>query len=204
MKKIKIAGLLLMCFVFSKPVFSQAFDDGTNLINIGFGLPAGTRITRDFEPYKKYTDYKFKNYGTVILKYEHGLHKYFGIGLNLEYSGSSANYKYDDNANIAAPRYLVTIKGNAYGFYARFNAHLPIGDKLDFYGGAGLGYFYTVNTKTDTNPNANTNIQQKSTVLDFDYQLTLGARFMVKDNVGVFVETGRATTAFQLGLVLKF
>jgi opacity protein-like surface antigen len=181
--------------------YAQAFEDGTNLVYVGFGLPAGQYIQQQSNEYKSYTDYKFYNYGTGVLKYEHGLHKYFGLGLNLEYSGAKAVFKYDD---VNSLRYQRTITTNVFGFYGRLNGHLPLMDKLDIYGGIGLGYLYTINKVGDTNPNPNTNIQHNSSVLDFDYQLTLGVRFMVKDNVGLFVEAGRATTVCQLGVVFKF
>jgi opacity protein-like surface antigen len=196
---------LLSIFIFSiasGTVLAQAFADGANVISIGFGIPPGQRLKNDFNNvYKNYIDYKFKNYGTGELKYEHGLHKYFGLGLNFEYSGASASYKYDDANTL---RYERKININVFGVYARFNGHFPIMEKLDLYGGVGLGYLYTINKNTDTNPNPNVNTQQKQTVLDFDYQFTLGVRFMIKNNIGIFAEGGWATTPFQIGLAFKF
>ena len=203
MKKIQsLIVIIAASITFSGNVFSQAFDDGTNLIFLGFGIPPSERIKNDFNrDYKNYIDYKFSNYGTGVLKFEHGLHKYFGIGLNLEYSGASVSYKYDDSNTL---RYQRTIKSNVFGFYGRINGHYPIGEKLDIYAGVGLGYLYTLNKYTDTNPNPTVNTQQKQVVLDFDYQFTVGLRFMVKDNIGLFAEAGWATTPAQLGLVFKF
>ncbi len=203
MKKIQsLIAVIIISIVFSSNVFSQAFDDGTNLIFIVFVIPPSERIKNDFNrDYRKYIDYKFNNYGTGVLKFEHGLHKYFGIGLNLEYSSASVTYKYDDSNTL---RYQRTIKSKVFGFYGRLNGHFPIGEKLDLYAGVGLGYLYTLNKYTDTNPNPSVNTQQKQTVLDFDYQFTAGLRFMVKDNIGLFVEAGWATTPAQLGLVFKF
>jgi len=194
--------LTLVAFFIPSLFFAQSFDDGSNLIYLGFGLPPGQNVQSQFNDYKNYTDYKFKNYGTAVLKYEHGLHKNFGIGLNLEYSGASANYKYDDLVNSL--RYQRTITANIFGAYVRLNGHLPIIEKLDIYGGIGLGYLYTLNKVTDTNPNPNTNTQHNSSILNFDYQATLGLRFMIKESVGLFAEIGHATTICQLGIIFKF
>lgn len=183
--------------------FAQAFDDGTNVVSIGFGLPPSRRITDDFDFYKKFYDYKLRNYGTGVLKYEHGLHKYFGLGLNFEYSANRQTYMYGDATDPTDYKYNVDIKNKIIGGFLRFNGHFPVGQKLDFYGGAGLGYLYTISLFKDTNP-TNADIQQKTTVLDFDYQLTLGARFMIKDHIGMFFEIGRATTICQLGLAFQF
>ena len=183
--------------------FAQAFQDGTNLVYLGFGLPAGQNIKQQYEPYNNYTDYRFYNYGTVVLKYEHGFHKYFGCGLNMEYSNSSIDYKYADAVN-STNLFQHKISSNILGMYVRMNGHFPIGENLDIYGGFGLGYLYTINKYTDSNPNASTNSLQNSKVLDFDYQLTLGVRYMIKPGFGLFGEIGHATTTCQLGFVFKF
>lgn len=203
MKNAKFSFLLIIVFsIISGSGFAQAFADGTNVLSIGFGVPPGERIKNDFnKDYRNYIDYKFKNYGTGELKFEHGLHKYFGLGLNVEYSGASVSYKYDD---VNTLRYERKINSNVWGFYGRFNGHYPIKEKFDLYGGVGLGYLYTINKFNDTNPNPNVNVQQIQTILDFDYQFTLGARFMIKKSIGVFAEGGYATTPAQIGLTFKF
>jgi hypothetical protein len=179
---------------------AQAFDDGKNILSLGFGFPATSTIQNSFDQYKSFIDYKFKNYGTVVFKYEHGLQKYFGVGVNFDYSAASVSYKYDDSNLL---RYQVNIKSKVFGFYGRLNAHLPIGDKLDIYGGAGLGYLYKIDNYNDDNP-AGSTTSHKTSVLDFDYQLTVGARYMVKDHFGLFAEAGHASTIGQLGITLGF
>jgi opacity protein-like surface antigen len=195
--------LLLMVLMAAPAVsFAQAFADGNNLIYLGFGLPPGTRLTPQDEGLApNFTDHKLQNYGTGILRYEHGLHKYFGIGLNFEYSGAQDVYSY---GNTSSNTYNITINRTVIGGYLRLNGHYPIGDKVDIYGGVGLGYLYTLDNTNDTNPNANLNTSHKKSVLDFDYQASLGIRFMVKQGFGVFAEVGYATTACQVGVVLKF
>ena len=212
LKKMKKTQLILLAIimvsVFSSSVFSQAFDDGTNLLSIGFGVPPSDRIEKDFN--RKYYygyngnnviyDYKFNNYGTGVLKFEHGLHKYFGLGLNLEYSGASASYK----SGLSPVVFERNIKNNVIAGYVRFNGHFPIGEKLDLYGGVGLGYRYSLYKISDSYTDATLNKKQKETFFEFDYQVTIGARFMVKDNIGLFIEAGLATTPAQIGIVFKF
>jgi len=202
-KKVAVSVLVLVLALFINSNSSaQAFDDGANVVSLGFGLPPSKRMSDEFNFYKNtFYDYKLKNYGTGVLKYERGLHKYFGLGLNLEYSSSRVSYKYGDAADPA--KYTADIKNKIIGGFAKFNGHFPVGQKLDFYGGVGLGYLYTINNYADTNPNVSAEVKQRETILDFDYQLTLGARFMIKDHVGLFAEVGRATTLFQFGLAFK-
>jgi hypothetical protein len=200
MKKILLSVLLVLA---TNQFFAQAFDDGTNLVYVGFGLPPSANVKNTFAPFTNYSDYKYYNYGTVVLKYEHGFHKYFGCGLNMEYSNSSANFKYADVIN-STNQYQRKISSNILGTYIRMNGHFPIGDHLDIYGGFGLGYLYTINKYTDSNPAVSTNSQNNSKVLDFNFQATLGARYMIKDGFGLFGEIGYATTICQLGFVFKF
>ncbi len=199
MKTLKRFFLFSTCLLVANFLHAQAFDDGKNLIFVGFGFPAPSTIQKDFNQYKDYYDYSFKNYGTVIVKYEHGLQKYFGMGLNLEYSAASVSYKYDD---ITALRYEVKDNTMVLGMFARLNGHLPVGDSFDIYGGAGLGYLYRVDNYNDNNPKSTSS--HKSSIFDFDYQLTVGVRYMVKKNFGLFLEGGRATTLAQLGIALGF
>lgn len=203
-KKAAIIFLALVSLLSNNKSFAQAFDDGTNVIMLGFGLPPSKRVIDEFDSYKKFYDYKLRNYGTGVLKFEHGLHKYFGLGLNFEYSANRVTYKYGDLQDPLDYKYNVDIKSKIIGGFLRFNGHFPVGQKLDFYGGAGLGYTYTINNYKDTNPTASADVNQRKTILDFDYQLTLGARFMIKDHIGLFFEIGRATTLCQLGLAFKF
>ncbi len=203
-KKVAVSVLVLVLSLFINSSSSaQAFDDGANIISLGFGLPPSKRIQDDFV-YNYNYDYKLKNYGTAVLKYERGLHKYFGIGLNLEYSASRQTYKYASAADPQNYQYLYDVKNKTIAGYVRFNGHLPVGQKLDFYGGVGLGYSNEIRNYKDTNPAVkDPERNQRKSVFDFDYQITAGARFMIKDHVGMFFEIGKATTICQLGLAFK-
>jgi opacity protein-like surface antigen len=206
-KKAATILFVLVSFLFTSTNSSaQAWDDGSNVISLGFGLPPSKRINDDFDIYKqKFYDFKLSNYGTGVLKFEHGLHKYFGLGLNLEYSASRVTYKY--SAFDLTPdeyEYNGEVRNKIIGGFARFNGHFPVKDKIDIYGGAGLGYLYTINNIQDTNPNESITVNHREKILDFDYQITVGVRFMIKDHIGMFFEVGRATTICQLGLAFKF
>ncbi len=198
-------SLAVVVFVLSlNPLCSQSFDDGTNLVFIGFGLPPTKRILDHYDKYKVYEEKHIRNYGTVVLKYEHGLHKNFGVGIHTEYSGSSLTYKSYDGPSSSTLLYSAVIKSNLLAAYLRMNAHLPLDEKFDFYGGAGLGYFYLIDNRVVTDEKTKVDDIRKSTDLEFDYQLTLGMRFMIKESTGIFIEIGKATTLAQMGLIFKF
>lgn len=200
--------LSLTTFIFSSYCFSQSFEDGTNLVFVGFGIPPGQRIANDLQSYtkdntKNFYDYKLKNYGTVVAKFEHGLHKNFGLGLNLEYSAATASFQYS-SVTSSSSVYEQKIKSKEIGMFVKMNGHLPLTDKFDVYGGVGLGYFYTINNNYDSNPSNKSNVDHKESIFDFDYQITVGARLMIKENIGIFLEVGRASTPAQVGVAFKF
>jgi hypothetical protein len=202
MKTIRIAMLLLILVSAPAVSFAQAFADGSNLVFVGFGLPPGTKLTEQNEPVSPlYSVHTLHNYGTAILRYEHGMHKYFGIGINLEYSASSDVYT---DGTTSSQTYNTTINRSVIGGYLRMNGHYPATDKLDFYAGVGLGYLYTLDHTDATYPVSSQNNSTTNKALNFDWQASVGARFMVKQGFGVFAEVGYATTACQVGFVLKF
>ena len=205
MKKLNRILLLLTFLLSSNLLMAQAFDDGKNLVSLGFGFPPTSRITESLTQYDNYSNYNYKNYGTVVFKYEHGLSKYFGLGLNVEYSGANVTYQYTASRGIFQPdtTYKVNVNGTVMGFYLRLNGHYPVGDKFDIFGGVGLGYLLTIDNSTDNNPNSTAN-DFKTQSFVFDYQFTLGARYMVKEHFGLFAEVGWASTNVQVGITAGF
>jgi hypothetical protein len=198
--------LILVCTILlaSTGAFSQAFDDGKNIISFGFGFPATTYITETLPNYQSDLNYDYKNYGTVVLKYEHGLMKYFGVGLNLEYSAANVSYQYTvQRVFNTDTTYNVKINSSVLGAYLRLNGHFPIGDHLDIYAGVGLGYLYQLNNYNDNNPD-NTGKNNKTQSLQFNAQFTFGLRYMIKEHIGLFAEIGSATTTVQMGVAFGF
>lgn len=154
--------------------------------------------------YQSELNYNYQNYGTIVLNYEHGLVKYFGVGLNLEYSAASLKYQYVQS-RVFQPdtTYNVKINNNLFDFYLRLNGHFPIGDHLDIFAGFGLGYAYQVNYYNDNNPN-NTGKNNQTQSLIFDWQFTVGLRYMIKDHFGLFADIGKATTTVEMGVTFGF
>lgn len=202
MKKLRKISLLFATLFITTLVSAQAFDDGKNLVSLGFGFPPTSKITQTLGQYVNDQNYDYKNYGTGIIKFEHGLLKYFGVGLSAEYSGAYITYNTTDP--ITQNVYTVAVNSMVLGFYGRLNGHYPIGDHLDIFAGVGLGYLYTVNSGNENTPAANSTTNFRQTALQFDEQFTLGVRYMIKEHFGLFAEIGSATTTVQMGITLGF
>ncbi len=199
MKKLRKISLVLASLFVTTLVSAQAFDDGKNIVSLGFGFPPTSKITQTLSQYQGDQNYNYKNYGTGIIKFEHGMLKYFGIGLSAEYSGAYITYV---DPNI--PDNTITVNSKVMGFYGRLNGHFPIGDHFDIFAGVGLGYLYTVNSGNETSPAANNTTNFRQTALQFDTQFTFGMRYMIKDHFGLFGEVGSATTTVQMGITIGF
>lgn len=204
MKNLKKFSLLLI-FIFSSTAFyAQAFGDGKNIVSVGFGFPANSLILDSYNADKNYYNNAFHNYGTVVLKYEHGLHKYFGLGIDIEYTGASDTYNdsiYDTSTNKKINQKITSVS-NLFAFYGRLNGHYPIGESLDIFGGIGFGYTYEIIKNTNNDPFVNTS--QKTTALQSAFQVTVGARYFIKPKFALFAEVGYALTALQVGITLGF
>ena len=164
MKKLVFA-LLIGLLINSKSTIAQVFDDGTNVISIGFGLPPEHKDGKDFQNFSIFNNenytYKFTNLGTILLKFEHGIHKNFGLGLNTEYTSTKATYADPSNEDFSAQ-----VKSNIFAFFLRLNGHLPVTEKLDLYGGVGLGYEYTIDKYSAENSNQYPDLDQTSKVFE--------------------------------------
>lgn len=200
MKKLKTALVLATLFI-SGFASAQAFDDGKNLLSLGFGFPPSPSINQTLTQYQSYDNYNYKNYGTGVFHFEHGLMKYFGVGLDAQYTSAFVTYQTTDATLNTVTK---TVNEQVLGTYIRLNGHFPIGDHLDIFAGFGLGYQYTVNNGNQTGKLAsdNTNFQQKA--FDFKSQFTLGARYMIKDHFGLFAEVGWASTNVEMGITFGF
>ncbi len=205
MKKLKRLFLICFAVLVSNALMAQAFDDGKNFASAGFGFPATSEISQTLTQYSNQQDYDYKNYGTIVLKYEHGFAKYFGAGINLEYSTANVNYNYTVTRVFNTDTtYKANENSTTYGFYLRLNGHFPIGDKLDLFAGVGLGYLLTLDNSSDNNPKGPVATNFKNQTLNFNGQFTLGARYMIKEHFGLFAEVGSASTNVQVGIVLGF
>lgn len=205
MKKLR-STLLLAGIIITGLASAQAFDDGKNILSVGFGFLPTSNITGTLTQYQSYQDYNYKNYGTGVLKFEHGLNKYFGVGFCFEYSSAFITYQTPVKNFLGKldSTYTTATNNQVMGFFLRLNGHYPIGDHLDIFAGVDLGYQYTVNSSNQTGQAANSTTNYRAVSFLFIPQFTIGARYMIKDHFGLFGEVGWAETTFQMGVTFGF
>lgn len=164
----QVVFVLILTITALSGSWAQSYEKGDKLLNAGIGL--GT-------------------YGAGGIglggSFEVGVHEAISVGVLAGYSGK----------NYFGARWSVLTVG-ARGSY-HFNELLSLSDdKVDFYGGIGLGY-----RSITWNYNGSRNDSWGSGVSFLGH---VGGRYYLKPNMGVFAEVGSGFGTLQAGLTVKF
>jgi opacity protein-like surface antigen len=197
MNRISLIITMLCLVLFSHRSYSQAFEQGKTYISLGYGT--GTAIGWLFSGTTNQDDFSKKFIGPIYAKGEYAISEDIGIGLNVAYFRpqirSISHYR-----NGIAHYEMMTLTTTSFLF--RLNYHLGENDHIDPYLGMGLGYRTGITRYTNTDPLA-TNPEDVKTVFPVGFDLTLGARFMITENIGIYSEVGIAKSILQFGLTAK-
>jgi opacity protein-like surface antigen len=191
--KLTIVALVLASLCNTK-VTAQAFAPGNIIFSAGYGAPnLSSTLYRAFDTYD---DFTVNGIGPVHAKVEYAVAEHFGIGLAVNYSGTKVTFT-DGSYNYA-------LKYNPISFNLRGNIHIGSNDKFDPYIGIGLGYGSRKWTLDGNDPNIQ-ELRDDISQLNFPVGLegTLGARYFISDNLGVYLELGPAKSLVQAGISFK-
>ena len=190
----KSSLILFICFFFQDVKAQQAFEQGDNFIQIGYG--PGILYDQVLEDYDTKSGYEFSGFGPAYLGYERALGKHFGLGLAVSFSQYGADWDSTGVYTVIPVTNPTTTKNietkysigvQSLSVMLRGTYHIAMcNDELDPYFGLGLGY--TSNTPSwDSKPTDNkypsdTSFIEKiapvNTGSSFSYQVFVGARYM--------------------------
>ncbi len=201
--KAKIILILSSLLFYSQNIKSQssAFDKGTVVATIGYGLPDLHRTSLRAS-YNAYNNTSVYGFGPLILKGDYGIVKFkwghtVGAGIVLGFSTTTINYLYSNNLWSQTDHYTTITIGvrGSYHFYTK--------EKIDCYANVGIGFNINSNNQSSTNPIGANNSVYKS---PGSYEaFTIGIRYYFTKNIGVYAEAGYDMHApIQGGLALKF
>lgn len=151
-------------------------------------------------------------------RFEYMLADNFGIGADINYVVSGANYDYRDTTlvyNSGTGNYDPVINTYNYDYTAkrlrmmvRLNYHFVQNDRVDAYAGFGAGYrtvrrsWTSTNTAEADNP---FNLEQEKALIPIALRVSIGTRIYFTDNIGAMIELGAGGGALlQFGLSAKF
>lgn len=181
---------------------AQSFKEGGHTVSVGHG--AVTFLGNLSSSFDDYLDQDYKGVGPLYLKYEYAVTDRIGLGLNLACATNEWSYRYDvtdEQGNINS--YRESTKLSTWSALARLNYHFGNSDRFDPYFGFGLGYRDANWELTSTGPEGGSGVELKS-LMPFGFEFTLGARYFLANNIGIYAEVGGAKSVVQGGLVARF
>lgn len=202
MKKLTltIAALLTVCFsTFAQETPKEggdlAFKENDNIISVGYGFPnLGTNFLNIIDQSNN-NSWSAGGFGPFTIKYERAIAPSVGIGVVYNYAdafGKWTDSSYD---------YKVGRKTNSLLF--RLNVHFATTEKMDAYFGIGAGFRNAVYYSKTTDPNFTDDSYNFGTFFPVGFETTLGLRYYVSKNIGIYTELGLAKALIQAGIAVK-
>ena len=160
-----------------------------------YGLPntlsAGVVLNGNYlsEVYSTPTDISYSNLGPLGLWASYQTESKIGIGLDLNFSRSSADFQYISwNDTISGDVYNMNASRNIFRAMLRFDAHFGDNEIVDPFMSLGIGYRTTGNSYTSTRPGYVESPTE--TLIPISFRLAAGANIYVVENIGILLEAG--------------
>lgn len=220
--------ILFFVFLF-RIAIAQTWHEKSQILQIGIG-ESHTFKSRIEDDKKKYTSKSTGGFGKIsikqtpafFVKFERALNKYIGIGMVFGYRKSEITqnipYSYYDTTMVyqspfGGYYYMQKTANDIFTFTihdinigARFNCHFLPDRKVDPYIGVAAGYrlFNRDYSYTTDNPHGVYYVVEYETVLPIYAAATVGIRYLVSKDIGVYAEIGiDKWSIIQGGLVFK-
>ena len=221
-KKLKTNLIFIFFWLLSINVQSQIIEKNNSLIKAGYGIGSYSYLFINVDitnEEKFYDNFEHKSTGSFYLKYEYILMHNLSINLNFAYIKHFASNNYTlftYNKTTDQVKYLYpkeTLEYETFDIIIRVN-HIFISDKrFNIYFGYGLGVrAWNINYNNEYT-NDDPNIQKIATNKiklnelarnSIALELTVGARYMFNNSLGIYSEYGLSKSIIQAGVMIKF
>jgi len=175
------------------------YKDRSNVC-IGYGFPYLTAsIAKVLTNNNNDNNISTISIGPIYAKYEYAVTDHIGVGINLAYASTTLYNSYQ----LIGSTFIEKVNQMTISGLLRLNYHILSHQKFDPYIGAGLGYRFVRNEYYSNEPFID------ELILDYPFfplggDFTLGARYFLTDNFGIYAEAGLAKSPVQIGLSLAF
>ncbi len=192
-------------FKFLTIVFSLKLNGQYNhAISAGVGFPNLSRLSNQL--FKNDNGYTSKGSGPFHFKYEYYIKPRITVGLNINYNYFEASYfATASDGNKIVPN-KITIKNRSTAFNIRANFFIlnpETHTKWQLYTGIGFGYKHGKLNLIAEYPEYKPTITLPR-INRFGAECTLGARYFIVKNIGIYTELGLAKSIIQAGVVGRF
>jgi opacity protein-like surface antigen len=196
---------------------SQAFEKGKLYASASYGVaPFFNLFYNMLLDADSLNDIKLKSIGPIYGKLEYAVGKRIGLGISAAYMNSVFSYseksQYYNNATNSYDTYTQkwSVTRNTFSIMGRFNFHFFTNDKWDMYMGAGLGFrdatwkskYEVIGLSgNNTPPDSTENVDMSKFPIAFE--TTVGFKYLLTPNLGLFAEAGFAKSLLQFGISTK-
>lgn len=185
----------------AKDSFAQEAEtpsDFSVIVSAGYGFPSFTRNIFDLVEGENVDAYFI---GPAYLKAEFPINDRVGFGLNFAYVVGNATYVEQDG-QVDSIFYNTSVDYSSYSIIARVNFHFGAQDgRFDPYAGFGLGYRDATYKFTGGDPDDEPN--EAGAIFHLGMDFTIGTRFYLTENIGLYGEVGLAKSIMQAGVVIR-
>jgi hypothetical protein len=194
---------LFTFMVFFNAVQAQIYPQGSINVSAGYGAVVyGNIALKVLENQLKITNLNLNTFGPLYLKAEYAVANNFTVGLNVNSYTASSTFTLDSIKYVG--KYSGTFKLRSTSIIARANYTIPFAeDRAGFMIGGGLGYRAFRPSYSDDNPQTPLD-GGISIPIPFTVELTVGVRYFLTDNIGLYIESGLTRSLIQGGLTARF
>lgn len=196
---------LVVFFLILSTQLVQA-QEQRHTVSAGVGFPNLPRLFFNYLGTEK--GFSSTGTGPYHLKYEYRAKPWYGIGLSINNMSFTVNYT-NNHIDTFSGRLVpnkVKISGNNTSFNIRNNFHLinpENNEKFDLYVGLGIGYRAgKINVESEYEGAAG-DIDLPN-VFKFGFEISVGLRYFLDENIGFYTELGAAKSVIQGGMSLRF
>jgi opacity protein-like surface antigen len=202
MKKFKLLALFFVLFSVSiNSVNAQIYPKGSVNFSVGYGAVSYGNIFLNLVT-KDLKDVNINRFGPLYIKGEYAVADNFTVGLNVNYSKISSGFKLDSVQYVG--KYSGNFSLRSTSAILRANYTIPFAeDRAGFMIGGGVGYRGLTLSYTDDNPK--TPVDGGFGIpLPFTFELTMGVRYYITENIGLYLESGVTRSLLQGGITARF
>lgn len=201
MNKIKSGVAALMLLVAGQThLNAQVFEKGKSYVNLGYGI--GLFSGKLANAYASYEGYSTHSLGPISFSYEKAIKDNISVGGFVGYYNAGA--KWNSAAIFGIPSYEYKYSWSGLQILVRGAYHIKLSnEKLDLYGGAGIGYTKWTYKWESNEPNFNEANYKISSGSPLGISVFGGVRYLFNEKIGVYSEGGWGLSAAQVGITFK-
>lgn len=198
----KLRWTFFLSFLFSTNCFAQE-----NASPLSFSLGYGFKNFMEYHgmAFRDFDNYKQSALGPIYFKFTKRVRERFSWGISLGYARYHYKWTEETLYQISGQQPYIKVENDnstyqTFSILGRANLHFSGSGKFDPYAGVGIGYrigFFEYKGDTDDYKNDDA----VRALFPLGFELTIGARYFILDNFGVYSELGVAKSVWQAGVI---